>query len=63
MGHARSDNISSPVTSQVTLEIDRETIGGLRTEAARRDVSTTRLIGDLLDAIVGDRLVGAILDR
>jgi hypothetical protein len=51
----------SPCTTSITIEVDREVLSGLRAEAAKRETTTVRC--DLLDVIVGDRLVAAILDR
>jgi hypothetical protein len=46
----------------LVIELDRDLVLRLRPEAARRDVPVTRLIHDLLDVIVADRLTTAILD-
>jgi len=45
-----------------TVEIDRELVLAFRKEAAKRDVSTDRLIRDLLGIIAADQLTAAILD-
>ena len=44
------------------IEIEYDLITRLRPEAARREVSVDRLIRDLLDIIVDDKLTTAILD-
>jgi hypothetical protein len=44
------------------VEVDHDLVVRLRPEAARREVSVNRLIRDLLDIIVDDKLTTAILD-
>ena len=44
------------------IEIEHDPITRLRPEAAGREVSVHRLIRDLLDIIVDDKLTTAILD-
>ena len=44
------------------IEVDHSVVTGLRKAAARRDTSVARLASDLLDTIVADDLVQAILD-
>jgi hypothetical protein len=44
------------------IEIEHDLITRFRPEAARREVSVDRLIRDLLDIIVDDKLTTAILD-
>jgi len=45
-----------------TVEIDHDLVLAFRKEAAKRDVSTDRLIKDLLGVIATDQLTAAILD-
>lgn len=47
---------------RINLEMAPEIINPLYLEALKRDLSTAQLIGDLLLAIVEDKLVAAILD-
>ena len=44
------------------VELDPGIVTPLRKEAARRDMSLQRLVTDLLDVIVADQLMTAILD-
>jgi hypothetical protein len=44
------------------IEIEHDLITRLRPEAARREVSVDRLIRNLLDIIVDEKLTTAILD-
>ena len=44
------------------IEVEHDLITRLRPEAARREVTVNRLIRDLLDVIVDDKLTTAILD-
>jgi hypothetical protein len=46
----------------IAIEIEHAIIVRFRREAARRDMSATNLIHDLLDVIAADGLTGAILD-
>jgi hypothetical protein len=50
------------VPAPLHLEIEPDIVRRLRPEAARRDVSVTSLVHQLLDVVVEDQLVGAILD-
>jgi hypothetical protein len=45
-----------------SVEIEESVVRGLRGEASRRQVPVARLIRDLLDVIVTDRLTTAVLD-
>ena len=49
--------------SPAKIEVEHDLITRLRPEAARREVSVDRLIRDLLDIIVDDKLTTAILDN
>jgi hypothetical protein len=55
---------SQPETAPRTVSVDVEesVVRGLRGEASRRNVRVARLIRDLLDVIVTDRLTTAVLD-
>ena len=44
------------------IPVDRLVVLKLRPEAARRETTVPRLIGDILTVIVNDRLVGAVID-
>jgi hypothetical protein len=50
---------SPPYTA---VEIDRDLIRALRPEAASRAISVQRLIREILETIVTERLVDAVLD-
>jgi hypothetical protein len=56
----RAEAVASPLTTPV--EIDRNLIAGLRSEAQRRSTTVPRLINDLLALTVKDKLTTAILD-
>ena len=45
------------------IEIDQFLLQRLRAEARRRDMPTNALIRDLLDAVVANKLIPAILDE
>ena len=45
-----------------TIELQHELVVRLRSEAASRHTSVARLVRDLLDVIVTDKLTAAILD-
>ena len=55
---------SKPETAPrtVSVELEESVVRGLRGEALRRNVPVARLIRDLLDVIVTDRLTTAVLD-
>jgi hypothetical protein len=55
---AQAQHIRPPIK----VEIEHDLITRLRPEAAQREVSVDRLIRDLLDIIVDDKLTTAILD-
>ena len=59
----RKDNVGNEHTHMRDVPIDGLIYLKLRKEAARRDSTVPRLIGDLLSAIVEDRLTSAVLDR
>jgi hypothetical protein len=44
------------------IQVEHTVIVALRPEARRRDVSVERLVQDILDVIVADRLTKAVLD-
>jgi hypothetical protein len=46
----------------ITIGFSREVLARLRPEAARRNVSVSQLVRDLVETVSRDRLVGAILD-
>jgi hypothetical protein len=55
--------LTSPLTTTLSLQVDRKTLLYLRQEAAARDTTVACLIIDLLDVVATDKLVGAVLDR
>ncbi|HEX9324093.1 MAG TPA: hypothetical protein VF913_18535 [Xanthobacteraceae bacterium] len=46
----------------VTVELEYLLARKVRPEAARRDMTVSRLVVDLLDVIVSDELIDAVLD-
>ena len=50
------------VRPPVTIELPHQTVCGLRREAAKRETSFARLAVEILDLVVDDGLVGAVLD-
>jgi hypothetical protein len=44
------------------IEVEHTTIVALRPEALRRDVSVERLVQNILDVLVTDKLVTTVLD-
>ena len=46
----------------VKIELPHQTACGLRREAAKRETTLQRLAVELLDLVVDDGLVGAVLD-
>ena len=44
------------------IQVEHTVIVALRPEARRRDVSVERLVQNILDVIVADRLTKAVLD-
>ena len=51
------------LTRTVTIELQHELVVRLRREATSREIPVARLIHELLDVIVTDRLTTAILDN
>jgi hypothetical protein len=65
--YARTNQFEKPIEPKVPVDAPTQQVGRwlivrLRHEAARRDVPVGRLIRDLLDTIVHDQLMAAILD-
>jgi hypothetical protein len=56
-------SMSSGERPPATIEIEHVLLARLRTEAKRRDMPVNALIRELLDTLVRDRLVAAVLDE
>jgi hypothetical protein len=53
---------ASPLTTETTLALDRETISRLRIFAAARETTVSRLCERLIDVIATENLCDAVLD-
>ena len=54
--------LEGPLPPPVVVPVDYRLLLKLRQEAAKRDLSVGRLVGDLLEAIAADNLTAAVLD-
>jgi hypothetical protein len=60
--HTHTSHASHPPSQTLRVEVSRAALMTLRKEAAARDTSVDALVAKLIDTIVTDRLIEAVLD-